>query len=103
MKHKVKEVLLSLKSKAIAKGENFRNKALVIGTMAVSSMMMAIPASAEEAGSSSSAFEGIITADTFSPVVSIFKAVILAVIGIIVGFIAFKKAWAWAKSQIFKA
>lgn len=49
MKHKVKEVLLSLKSKAIAKGENFRNKALVLGTMAVSSMMMAIPASAEEA------------------------------------------------------
>lgn len=103
MKHKVKEVLLSLKSKAIAKGENFRNKALVIGTMAVSSMMMAIPASAEEAASSASAFEGIITADTFSPVVTIFKAVILAVIGIIVGFIAFKKGWAWAKSQIFKA
>lgn len=104
MRHKVKEVLLSLKSKAIAKGENFRNKALVIGTMAVSSMMMAIPASAEEAASSgASAFEGIITADTFSPVVTIFKAVILAVIGIIVGFIAFKKGWAWAKSQIFKA
>lgn len=99
MKHKVKEVLLSLKSKS----HEVRDKALALTTMSILSMMMVIPASADEVASSSSAFEGIITTDTFSPVVNIFKAVILAVIGIIVGFIAFKKAWAWAKSQIFKA
>lgn len=101
MRLKVKEVIKSLDAKDKLK----KLKALGLGlsAAAVSSAMMVIPASAEEASSGASAFEGIITADTFSPVVTIFKAVILAVIGIIVGFIAFKKGWAWAKSQIFKA
>lgn len=101
MRHKVKEVIKSLDAKD--KLKKLKAAGLALSAAAVSSAMMVIPASAEEAGSSASAFEGIITADTFSPVVTIFKAVILAVIGIIVGFIAFKKGWAWAKSQIFKA
>ena len=102
MRHKVKEVIKSLDAKD--KLKKLKAAGLALSAAAVSSAMMVIPASAEEAASSgASAFEGIITADTFSPVVTIFKAVILAVIGIIVGFIAFKKGWAWAKSQIFKA
>lgn len=104
MKRKTREFLRAVRSKAETTFSSLGKKVLGVSTFVTSAMLMALPVSADEgAYDAATQFDGIITAETFSPVVTIFKAVILAVIGFVVGFIAFRKAWGWAKSQITKA